>query len=394
MLNVSTVRKVFILKTVVAVLFLLGISSFAFANEEARDSELLEGLVVNIENTSSVPSGELAAGNETYQALEIKVLRGSLTGQTIFVNNAALLTSNDRQYAVGDRLVVAYSKDMEGKDVFYINDYVRRGSLYLLFALFVAATVLVARWRGLASLAGMALSFLVIFLFIMPRLLTGTNPLLVAVIGAIMIIPITFYLSHGFNRKTTVAIGGTIISLIITGILAGYFVESANLTGFAAEEAGMLQVARQGALNMKGLLLAGIIIGVLGVLDDITVSQSAVVFQLKDANPSMRRRELYWRAMSIGRDHISSMVNTLILVYTGAALPLLLLFVDDVRPFAEVLNYEIVADEIVRMLVGSLGLVLAVPITTLIAVFTEPRLAQGRVKEAQRGITRDKKAAV
>ena len=149
--------------------------------------------------------------------------------------------------------------------------------------------------------------------------------------------------------------------------MANIFVEAAKLTGFASEEAGFLQVAKQGAMNMKGLLLAGIIIGVLGVLDDITISQSAIVFQLKEANEKLKFNELYKRAMNVGQDHISSMVNTLVLVYTGAALPLLLLFIDNPHPFSEIVNYEIIADEIVRTLVGSIGLILAVPITTVIA---------------------------
>lgn len=157
------------------------------------------------------------------------------------------------------------------------------------------------------------------------------------------------------------------ISLIITGILAAVFIEAAKLTGFASEEAGFLQVVGEGTINIKGLLLAGIIIGVLGVLDDITISQSAIVFQLKEANRNFNSKDLYKRAMNIGKDHISSMVNTLVLVYTGASLPLLLLFVNNPYPFSQVINYEIIADEIVRTLVGSIGLVLAVPITTLIA---------------------------
>ena len=145
------------------------------------------------------------------------------------------------------------------------------------------------------------------------------------------------------------------------------FVESAQLTGFASEEAGFLQTIKQGSVNIKGLLLAGIIIGVLGVLDDITISQSAIVFQLKETNEKLGFFELYKRAMNVGQDHISSMVNTLVLVYTGAALPLLLLFIDNPHPFSEIVNYEIIADEVVRTLVGSIGLILAVPITTVIA---------------------------
>jgi len=161
--------------------------------------------------------------------------------------------------------------------------------------------------------------------------------------------------------------GGTLIALIITGILANIFVEAAKLTGFASEEAGFLQVAKGGAINMKGLLLAGIIIGLLGILDDVTVSQAAIVFQLKEANNRLKFNQLYQRAMRVGQDHIASMINTLILVYAGASLPLLLLFIDSPRPFLEVVNYEIIADEVVRTLVGSIGLILAVPLTTLIA---------------------------
>jgi uncharacterized membrane protein len=217
------------------------------------------------------------------------------------------------------------------------------------------------------SLLGMALSFFIIFFYILPQISSGANPVEIAILGSLVIIPVSFFLSHGINKKTFVAIGGTLIALVITGILANIFVDSAHLTGFASEEAGFLQVAKQGVINMRGLLLAGIIIGVLGVLDDITISQSSIVFQLKEANNKLDANELYTRAMKVGQDHISSMVNTLILVYTGAALPLLLLFINNPHPFSEIIIYEIIADEIVRTFVGSIGLVLSVPITTFIA---------------------------
>jgi uncharacterized membrane protein len=228
-------------------------------------------------------------------------------------------------------------------------------------------TVVIADKRGFTSLLGMGISFLVIFFFILPQILAGYSPILIAILGSLLIIPISFFLSHGFNQKTFAAIAGTLISLVITGILAVVFIEAAKLTGFASEKAGFLQVAGQGTINIKGLLLAGIIIVVLGVLDGITISQSAIVFQLKEANRNFSSKDLYKWAMSIGKDHISSMVNTLILVYTGASLPLLLLFVNNPYPFSQVINYEIIADEMVRTLVGSIGLVLAVPVTTLIA---------------------------
>ena len=207
---------------------------------------------------------------------------------------------------------------------------------------------------GVSSLLGMAVSFGVIFKFVLPRIAAGDDPVVVAILGSLVIIPATFLLSHGVNRKTWVAVAGTLIALVVTGVMASVFVKAANLTGFASEEAGFLQAYNPGLVNIKGILLAGIIIGVLGVLDDITVSQSGIVEQLKRANSKLKAGELYRQAMVVGKDHIASMVNTLILVYTGAALPLLLLFVDNPRPFVEIVNYEIIADEVVRTLVGSI----------------------------------------
>jgi uncharacterized membrane protein len=214
----------------------------------------------------------------------------------------------------------------------------------------------------------MGISFLIIIGFILPQIYAGYNPVLIALLGSFFIVPVTFYLSHGLNKKTTIALLGTVISLVITGFLAKAFIDFGRLTGFASEEAGFLQFSRGDVLNIKGLVLAGIIIGVLGVLDDITVAQSAVVEKLKEANPRIGDKKLFTKAMSVGRDHIASMVNTLILVYTGAALPLLLLFVDNTAPFTQIINYEIIAEEIIRTLVGSIGLILAVPITTFLAV--------------------------
>jgi uncharacterized membrane protein len=275
--------------------------------------------------------------------------------------------ANDQHYVIGDDVMVHFEKDTLGNDQFYISDFMRREPLRSLFIVFIVVTLVVAKFRGLTSLLGMGLSFVVIFTYVLPRILAGAPPVRVAIIGSMIIIPISFFLSHGVNKKTIVAMSGTACSLGITGFLASTFVTSARLTGYASEESSFIQLASQGTLNMKGLLLAGIIIGVLGVLDDITISQSAIVFQLKEVNKKMRFKELYRRAISVGQDHIASMVNTLVLVYTGASLPLLLLFVHSPHPFTEIINYEIIADEIIRTLVGSIGLVLAVPITTLIA---------------------------
>jgi uncharacterized membrane protein len=283
------------------------------------------------------------------------------------VENGAISTSNPIRYAVGDRVMVLATRDPAGETAYFITDYVRREALAVLFAIFVLVTIAVGRGYGLTSIAGMAISFFVVFRLVLPQILVGRSPIAVSILGALLIVPSTFYLSHGVGRKTTAAIAGTLVALVITGLLAGVFVDYARLTGFAAEEASFLAVAGAGEIDMRGLLLAGIIIASLGVLDDITVSQAAIVAQLKEAGPTLSIAEVYTRAMRVGRDHIASAVNTLVLVYAGASLPLLLLFVTSRRPFAEVVNYELIAEEIVRTLVGCVGLVLAVPVTTLIA---------------------------
>ncbi len=349
------------------VLFGSLLTSPALAQEETLEATVTEVL----EEKQITP--EFSEEEQLYQKLKLSVTKGSLKGKTITIESGILTKVNQQKYEVDDKVIVSHSKDLNNQDVYFITDYVRRDSLAWLFFIFIVLAIAIGKWRGLTSLLGMALSFLIIFSFILPKISSGGDPIQAAIIGSLFIIPVTFYLSHGFNKKTTVAIIGTIIALIITGILAGIFVGAAKLTGFASEEAGFLQAAREGEINIKGLLLAGIIIGVLGVLDDITVSQSAIVFQLKKANLKMKFEELYKRAMDVGQDHISSMVNTLILVYTGAALPLLLLFVDSSHSFLEVINYEIIADEIVRTLVGSIGLILAVPITTLLAALTSEK---------------------
>ena len=328
--------------------------------------ETLEGRVTQIlEEKQIKPMG--SEEFQLYQKLEILVTKGSLKDKKVTIESGNLPMSNLQKYKVDDELIISYSKDFEGNDMFYITDYVRRSALFWLFLIFVVMAVAIGRWQGATSLLGMGISFLVIFKFILPKIYAGSDPVQIAILGSLVIIPATFLLSHGVNKKTVIAVVGTLIALIVTGILANAFVEASKLTGFASEEAGFLQAYKPGLINIRGLLLAGIIVGVLGVLDDITISQSAIVQQLKEANPKLKAGELYKKAMAVGKDHIASMVNTLVLVYTGAALPLLLIFIDNPHPFSEIINYEIIADEVVRTLVGSIGLILAVPITTFIA---------------------------
>jgi len=355
--------KIFILTSLLIYLFIPKLTIAQDNQPPPARKEVFEVVVTNISGEKEI---EVDNTKQTYQKLEVVVTSGNRKGEKLIVESGYIPVVNAQKYKIGDELVITASQNFEGQEVLYITDYVRRRPLYWLFAIFVGLTVLIGKKRGFASILGMGLSFWVIFTFVLPQILAGKDPIFIAIIASLFIIPITFYLSHGVNKKTTAAVLGTIIALVITGILANLFVSAARLTGFASEEAAFLQISRPDVINIKGLILAGIIIGVLGILDDITISQAAIVYQLKSASPKISFAELFGRTMDIGRDHIASMVNTLVLVYTGAAMPLLLLFINTPSRFTEVINYEIVAEEIVRTLVASIGLILAVPITTFI----------------------------
>jgi uncharacterized membrane protein len=231
---------------------------------------------------------------------------------------------------------------------------------------FAVAVVVLGRWRGVRALLGLVITFVVLTAFVLPAILDGRSPVWVAVVGAAAALLVNLYLAHGFDLRTTTAVLGTLASLALIAALAALFVAATHLTGLADEEAGYLQ-ALSSQVDVRGLLLGGIIIGSLGVLDDVTITQASAVWELHEANPSYGPRQLYRSALNIGRDHIASVVNTLVLAYAGASLPLLVLFVEANRGLGDVLTGETVAAELVRTLVGSIGLVASVPITTALA---------------------------
>lgn len=300
--------------------------------------------------------------------IEMEIISGERNGQDIVVIQDNFSPEPQQKYKKGDSVIVTETKFPDGRVEVRITDYARTKPLLILFILFLALTVIIGKIRGALSLLGMALSFLTIFYFVLPNILKGNDPVFISIIASAIIIPVNFYLSHGVNKKTTVAIVSTVLTLFLTSILAKFFTEITHLSGLASEEAAYLKMLKDELLDIRGLLLSGVIIGVLGILDDITISQSAIAFQLKESRPDIGAKELFSRVMGIGKDHIASLVNTLILVYAGASLPLLLLFTDTSKTFGEVVNFEIIAEEIVRMLVGSIGLILAVPITSLLAI--------------------------
>ncbi|MBQ0892624.1 YibE/F family protein [Micromonospora sp. U56] len=270
--------------------------------------------------------------------------------------------------AVGDEVVLVQLTDPADPTAisYQIAEHQRGKPLVWLVALFAAAIVAFGRLRGLAALAGLGASFAILLTFVVPGIAAGGSPLLIAITGSALIMFVVLYLTHGTTAQTSVAVLGTLGSLVLTGLLGSLATAATHLTGFGSEEATTLSMYQRD-VDLHGLLLAGIIIGSLGVLDDVTVTQAATVTELAHANPGLSRTQLYRAATRVGRAHIASTVNTIVLAYAGASLPLLLLLTADSRPVSQILTSEFLAQEIVRSAVATLGLVAAVPLTTALA---------------------------
>jgi uncharacterized membrane protein len=271
-------------------------------------------------------------------------------------------------YAVGQRVRVAEAEGPDGGVTWYVNDIERDRPLVLLTAVFLVAVLAFGRWQGLRALVGLTLTLGVVVTFVVPALLAGRDPVAVALSAAVVIMAVTLYLTHGVRAKTTAAVMGTLVALALTVGLSWVFIELASLTGLSDEEARLASVS-VGGLSLRGLLLAGIIIGALGVLDDVTMAQSSTVFELRRADPQVGFGRLFAGAMAVGRDHVAATINTLFLAYAGASLPLLILFSSSPDPLPVIASSEVVAVEIVRTLVGSIGLMASVPVTTALAAW-------------------------
>ncbi len=278
----------------------------------------------------------------------------------------AMMYESAQTYKLGE--LVLLSVEGGNNDTLVVSEKLRTPSLVSLATLFVIVIILVSGMNGIRSLIGLGFSFMVIFSFVLPQIVAGSNPIIVALLSSILILMVSYFLSHGINSKSIIAIIGTFGALVVTGILASLYGSATGLTGFGSEEAGFLLETLPKESFYK-LLLAGIIIGSLGVLDDITISQASIVEELRRANHRLGFGGLFAAAMRIGHDHIASLVNTLVLVYAGSSLPLLLLFISSNTGYIELLNYEALTEEIVRTLVASIGLVTAVPLTTLVASY-------------------------
>ncbi|WP_394616911.1 YibE/F family protein [Lentzea sp. JNUCC 0626] len=304
-------------------------------------------------------------------AITVKMTDGPSPGQSITI--PSVKGPGAPSFKLGDEVVLSYSGTQpQAAESYQIVDYQRGWSLAVLALLFAAAVLLLGRWQGLAALGALLLSFVVLVLFIMPSILAGKNPLMVAVVGAGLIMFVVLYLTHGVSARTSTAVLGTMVSLALIGVLGAAFSALASLTGLDDDTANLVRLLGTD-IDTRGLLLAGTLIGALGVLDDVTVTQTSAVWELRRANDKLTWRELFAAGSRIGRDHMSSVVNTLVMAYAGAALPLLLAISLAGRSMGEILTAQQIAQEIVRTLVGSIGLVAAIPVTTALAALVAVR---------------------
>ncbi len=314
---------------------------------------------------TGAPCSSGSAGAGECISLDVQLTDGDSPG--VIVQQVLPDEPSTPRFTVGDQVVLAYTGgDLAESGSYQIQDFQRGTSMLWLAALFAAAVLLLGRWRGLASLTALGFSFLVLVVYLFPAILAGADPVIVGVLAASVIMFGVLYLTHGVSARTSSAVLGTVLSLALIGVLGTAFSAVTQLTGLDDDTGNLIRVLGHG-VDARGLLLAGMIIGALGVLDDVTVTQTSAVWELRRANPALGARALYTAALRIGRDHIASAVNTLALAYAGAALPVLLTFSLSGQSFSTLITAQNVAQEVVRTLVGSIGLVAAVPITTAIA---------------------------
>ncbi len=351
-------------------------SSFAKVQLPGDGFSTIGSDTVRAEVTQIIEEGEVDMGGhkQTYQIARVNILSGEYAGIPMEIDyGRRQIRSDDYLLSVGDKVMVSISKTPDNVVNAYFVDFVRTTPILWLTSIFSIAIILISRWKGFRALLSMAFSLYVIIGYIIPHILVGEDPLRVSIIGSAILLGVTLYLTYGWNLKTHASVLSMILVLLLTGALSALFVVFTKLNGTGDENVMFLMQLMETPINLRGLLLGGMIIGALGVLDDLVTTQSSAVFELHHANPNFGFRDLYNSAMRIGQDHVAATVNTLVLAYAGASLPMLLMFSLARGDYGYLVNFSFIAEEIVRTLVGSLGLIAAVPLTTAIAIFLARR---------------------
>lgn len=337
-------------------------------------SSVIDAHVVRVVAQGTRAAGQPGLPGQPFQTVEIQLdgslYRGDLL--TLEWGGRVALNSNGLLRA-GDHVLVSQHRGDNDSREYAIEDVVRLPSLLPFVIVLVVALVAVARWKGLASLAGLAGSVAVFLLAIVPAVQRGDDPLIATLAGALAVLVIAVFVVHGFNRKSVAALVGTATCLLIVVALAAAALSLAHMTGLGSEEAVFLAVGSAGRIDLHRLVLAGIVVGSLGALVDMGIGQASATFELAAAHDEMRGPRLYASALNVGRDHIGSLVNTLALAYFGGAMPLIVLLSLGTIPVSLSANSETIVGSIIAVLVASIGLVLCVPITTAVAVLLADR---------------------
>lgn len=312
---------------------------------------------------------EAMGQRRTVQTLKVKIDTGSEVGKEVEVEFVDPSTDRLRAFKVGERVVLA--KVSAGEEEYYdLVDRYRMPAVYGILIAFIALVLIIARGKGFTALVGMVFSIFVVKEFIVPRILFGSNPLLVTAVGVAAIVILGMYVAHGFSKRTSISVISTLAAAGIGLTVAELAVYFTRIFGVAKEEANFVQSYFPGIIDLKSLLMAGILITLVGVLDDVVTTQTTAAEELKKADPSMNFKQLFSATYKVGREHIVALINTMFLVFTGVGLPLFLLFsVNSGQPAWLLLNSEFVIEEIVRALSASTGLIVAVPIATLLAAW-------------------------
>ena len=300
----------------------------------------------------------------SYQTLTATVESGPDKGKSVMVNNDYL------NLKTGNEFYLTHETDPDdGIDTYYVSEVYRLPSLLFWVGLFLVVALFFGGKQGIRGIVSLVVSIAAIFYLLLPGILHGYSPILLSMGICSLIVLVGSYVTHGFNRTTTAAVLGMIVTIIITGLLAFAAVHMTQLSGYSNEEAAELNIQTSGTIDFVGLLLGGIMIGLLGILYDAAIGQAVAIEELSTAAEHYSRPKIFRRAMRIGREHIGALINTLAIAYVGASLPLLLLLHFSNLGIGAALNQEIFATEIIRTVIGSIGLILAVPITTLISTF-------------------------
>lgn len=307
---------------------------------------------------------------ESYQLVLVKVVSGESANDVVTIEYRSSSAGFEHvRLEEGSSVILVHMVDARGS-TYYIQDHFRLPVVLGLALFFGLLAIVLGRWRGVMSLVGLGVSLVVLTSFVIPHIMNGDSPLVISAIGAVAIAMSSLFLAHGFTKRTALAFAATMFVLALAFGLAYATVIWATLSGASTEEAIFLQIGYLQSLDLRGLLLGGLVIGALGVLDDVTTAQVAAVEQIARANRALDAGELYKRGIAVGREHIASLVNTLALAYVGASFPLFLLFsLPDNPPLWVILNSESVTEELLRALIGGSALMLAVPVSTMLAAW-------------------------